>query len=88
METKKQSLTALVSCFARGYHASKSSQPIFNDFIASSLLKEEEKQLIATNWANAISFFDQEKSETLKSYDEKQRWVMNNQTIPQQLSCK
>lgn len=86
METKKQSLTALVSCFARGYHASNSSQPIFNDFIASSLLKEEEKQVIATNWANAISFFDQEKSETLKTYDEKLRWVMNNQTIPQLVS--
>ncbi|MBV7508748.1 SAM-dependent methyltransferase [Bacillus sp. sid0103] len=86
METRKESLTALVSCFARGYHASESKEPIFNDYIAHSLLKEEEKQLIATNWANAIAFFDQEKSETLESIDEKLQWVMNNQTIPQLVS--
>lgn len=86
METRKESLTALVSCFARGYHASTSKDPIFNDFIAHSLLKEDEKQLIATNWANAIGFFDQEKSRILETFDEKLKWVMNNQTIPQLVS--
>lgn len=86
METRKESLTALVSCFARGYHASTSKDPIFNDFIAHSLLTKEEKHLIATNWANAIGFFDQEKSETLETFDEKLMWVMNNQTIPQLVS--
>ena len=86
METMKESLTALVSCFARGYHASTSKDPIFNDFIAHSLLKEDEKQLIATNWANAIGFFDQEKSRILETFDEKLKWVMNNQTIPQLVS--
>ncbi|CAH2714533.1 hypothetical protein BACCIP111895_01705 [Neobacillus rhizosphaerae] len=86
MENKTESLTALVSCFARAYHASNSSQPIFNDVIASYLLKEEEKQLIASNWANAIAFFDPGKSETLKTFAEKLQWVMNNQTIPQLVS--
>ncbi|MEH7352944.1 class I SAM-dependent methyltransferase [Neobacillus drentensis] len=83
MEAKKESLTALVSCFARGYHALNSSQPIFNDRVAHSLLRDEEKQLISTNWANAIAFFDPEKSESLKTFEEKLEWVMNNQTIPQ-----
>jgi methyltransferase (TIGR00027 family) len=86
VENKKGSLTALVSCFARGYHASNCSQPIFNDFIANSLLKEEEKQLIANNWAGSIAFFDQEKSETLKTFAEKLAWVMDNQTMPQLIS--
>lgn len=86
METRKESLTALVSCFARGYHATTSKDPIFNDFIAHSLLTKEEKQLIAANWAKAIAFFDQEKSETLETFDEKLMWVMNNQTIPQLVS--
>lgn len=86
MEDSKQSLTALVSCFARGYHASKSRQPIFNDWMAHSLLKKEEKQMISANWANAIAFFDPEKSETLMTFDEKLEWVMNNQTIPQLVS--
>ncbi|WHY67314.1 SAM-dependent methyltransferase [Neobacillus sp. SuZ13] len=86
METRKESLTALVSCFARGYHATTSKDPIFHDFIAHSLLTKEEKQLIAANWAKAIAFFDQEKSETLETFDEKLMWVMNNQTIPQLVS--
>jgi methyltransferase (TIGR00027 family) len=86
LESKKESLTAIVSCFARGYHASNSREPIFNDFIAKSLLMDEEKQLIAANWANAIAFFDQEKSETLTKFDDKLHWVMSNQTIPQLVS--
>ncbi|MFK9092682.1 class I SAM-dependent methyltransferase [Bacillus salipaludis] len=86
METNKESLTALVSCFARGYHAMNSHQPIFNDRIAHSLLRDEEKQLISTNWANAIAFFDPEKNESFKTFDEKLEWVMNNQTIPQLVS--
>lgn len=86
MNQNKGSLTALVSCFARGYHASKSQNPIFQDSIANSLLHEEEKQLIGSNWANAIHFFDKEKGETLKSFDEKLEWVMNTQTIPQLVS--
>ncbi|EKN71060.1 O-methyltransferase [Neobacillus bataviensis LMG 21833] len=86
MEANKESLTALVSCFARGYHALNSSKPIFNDRTAHSLLRDEEKQLIGTNWANAISFFNPEKSESLKSLDEKLEWVMNNQTVPQLVS--
>ncbi|MEH7075865.1 class I SAM-dependent methyltransferase [Neobacillus drentensis] len=86
METGKESLTALVSCFARGYHASTSGEPIFNDFVAHSLLKEEEKQVIASKWANAIGFFDQDICETLETFDEKLQWVMNNQTIPQLVS--
>lgn len=86
MEAGKESLTALVSCFARGYHSSTNKEPIFNDFISYSLLKDVEKQLIATNWANAIAFFDQEKSEALETFDEKLEWVMNNQTVPQLVS--
>lgn len=86
MENNKGSLTALVSCFARGYHALNSSQPIFNDFIAKTLLKDEEKELIASNWANSIAFFDQGKSETMKNQDEKLEWVMNTQCIPQLVS--
>jgi methyltransferase (TIGR00027 family) len=86
LEKNKESLTAIVSCYARGYHALQSNQPIFNDFVASTLLKEEEKQLISTNWANAIAFFAPEKSETLKTFEEKLQWVMNNQTVPQLVS--
>ena len=66
--------------------SSTNKEPIFNDFISYSLLKDVEKQLIATNWANAIAFFDQEKSEALETFDEKLEWVMNNQTVPQLVS--
>ncbi|MBP3041535.1 class I SAM-dependent methyltransferase [Bacillaceae bacterium Marseille-Q3522] len=83
MEYNKESITALVSCFARGFHARHSSNPIFSDTVADTLLKEEEKKLIAFNWAKACAFFDQKKNETLKNNDEKLAWVMNTQCIPQ-----
>lgn len=86
MENNKGSLTALVSCYARAYHGLTSRKPIFNDYVAPSLLKETEKKLIASNWANASSFFDKEKSEIFKNQDEKLEWVMNTQCIPQLVS--
>jgi methyltransferase (TIGR00027 family) len=86
VENNKGSLTALVSCFARSYHALNSSQPIFYDYVADSLLQEEEKKLISANWANALSFFDKEKSEAFKNQAEKLEWVMNRQCIPQLVS--
>lgn len=86
MENQKGSLTALVSCFARGYHAACSRHPIFNDYIASSLLKEEEKQLISSNWANSIAFFNPDKDHSILTVEEKLAWVMNNQTVPQLVS--
>lgn len=79
-------MTALVSCFARSYHADNSDHPVFNDSMASQLLKEEEKSLIAEIWAKAIYFFNPEKGESLKSEKEKLDWVMNTQCIPQLVS--
>lgn len=86
MENNKASLTALVSGFARGYHAVHSKDPIFNDTVVYSLLKEEEKRSIATNWANACSFFNKDKRKTFKNMNEKLEWVMNTQCVPQLVS--
>ncbi|WP_042349285.1 class I SAM-dependent methyltransferase [Bacillus massiliigorillae] len=86
MENNKESLTALVSCFARGYHALQSKNPIFNDTLALSLIKEDEQELIATNWANAYHFFHPEPSNAPLTTDEKLSWVMNTQCIPQLVS--
>lgn len=86
MENNKASLTALVSGFARGYHAVHSKEPIINDRMVYSLLKEEEKRAIATNWANACSFFNKDQSKTFKNMNEKLEWVMNTQCVPQLVS--
>ena len=51
-----------------------------------SLLKEEEKRAIATNWANAYSFFNKDQSKTCKNMNEKLEWVMNTQCVPQLVS--
>ncbi|MGG3926437.1 class I SAM-dependent methyltransferase [Metabacillus fastidiosus] len=85
MENNKVSLTALVSCFARGYHTVHNAKPIFNDYFANQLLKEEEKKMIASNWSNAALFFDQDKGEAFND-DEKLNWVMNTQCVPQLVS--
>ncbi|MEH7109637.1 class I SAM-dependent methyltransferase [Bacillus sp. JJ1764] len=86
MENSKGSLTALVSCFARGYHTASSRNPIFQDGVANEILLDEEKELISSNWAQAIAFFNPEKAEQLTSAAEKLKWVMNHQTVPQLVS--
>ncbi|MEH6942209.1 class I SAM-dependent methyltransferase [Bacillus sp. JJ722] len=85
MENKKESLTALVSSFARGYHATHSTNPVFNDTLAYSLIKDDEQKLIAINWANAYEFFHPN-PDTQLTKTEKLSWVMNTQCIPQLVS--
>ncbi|MFS0782674.1 class I SAM-dependent methyltransferase [Bacillus sp. 1P06AnD] len=86
MELNRGIMTALVSCYARGFHAARHSMPIFNDDIAFSILTKEEKEAIGQNWANAIQFYSPEKNKTLSGQDQKLEWVMNTQCIPQTVS--
>lgn len=54
---EQKSMTALVSAFARGYHATKNDIKIFDDFLADKILTDEEKQQIAFHMSNGIGFF-------------------------------
>ncbi|RJE88405.1 SAM-dependent methyltransferase [Paenibacillus sp. 1011MAR3C5] len=54
---EKQSLTALVSAFARAYHAEHYEVNIFVDPLARPMISDEEYAGIADNMAKAIAFF-------------------------------
>ena len=51
------SMTALVSAFARSYHAAHKKTKIFDDPLARQLLSDEESRAIAQNMADGIAFF-------------------------------
>lgn len=52
------SMTALVSAFARAYHAGREGAKIFEDRYARRLLSDEEYEQIGTHMAAGVSFFD------------------------------
>ena len=52
------SMTALVSAFARAYHAGREGAKIFEDRYARRLLSDEEYGQIGAHMAAGVSFFD------------------------------
>ena len=52
-----KNLTALISCFARAYHAAQSQGPIYADPAAARLLTEEEKETVARSIIRGRAFF-------------------------------
>lgn len=54
---KNRSFTALVSAFARAYHAEHNQHPVFNDSLARTMLTDEEYQNIGFHMSQGIGFF-------------------------------
>jgi len=79
MKENNHSMTALVSCFSRAYHANNNEFKIFNDSLAIDFLKEEDYLGISNNMKKGIGFFnpsfDGNENEALK-------WIVNNQLSP------
>jgi hypothetical protein len=51
-------MTALVSTFARWYHAENNSITVFDDYLAGDILTDNEKQQISLSMSNGIHFFN------------------------------
>ncbi|MDF9839019.1 MULTISPECIES: class I SAM-dependent methyltransferase [unclassified Paenibacillus] len=54
---KNRSLTALVSAFARAYHAEHNQYPVFKDSLARAILTDEEYSNIGVQMSQGIGFF-------------------------------
>lgn len=54
---KNRSFTALVSAFARAFHAEHNQHPVFNDSLARTMLTDEEYQNIGFHMSQGIGFF-------------------------------
>ena len=56
---EQKSMTALVSAFARAYHATNNDLKIFNDYLAKVILSEQEYNQIASSMSQGIKFLIQ-----------------------------
>ncbi|MDO0825858.1 class I SAM-dependent methyltransferase [Desulfosporosinus nitroreducens] len=79
---EQKSMTALVSAFARAYHATNNDLKIFNDYLAKVILSEQEYNQIASIMSQGIKFFNP----TFEGTEEEAlRWIVDNQLSPSPL---
>jgi len=75
----KKSMTALVSAFARGYHAKTNEVKVFDDHIIEKLLTQEEHGGMCHHMAQGVGFFD---PGFVGDAEEALKWVMDYQLSP------
>lgn len=62
MKKNKGSLTALLTAYARAYHALHDEPKIFDDYLAYQFFTEEERTYFEQNIAGSLKFFDPERA--------------------------
>ena len=76
---EQKSMTALVSAFARWYHAEHNDVKLFDDSLAEKILTDDEKRQIANSMCDGIGFFNPgfhgDREDAL-------RWIVDNQLSP------
>lgn len=60
MEENQAGITALVTAYARAYHAAHDSPKIFDDFLADALFTQEEQAALDQNMAGLLQMVDPE----------------------------
>jgi methyltransferase (TIGR00027 family) len=86
LEENHVSLTALISAYARAYHALFDSPKILDDFLARHMFTDEEFTNMGRNLAMAVRFFDPERAASFPDQESALAWVMRNQSTPITLS--
>lgn len=86
MDARSGSFTALITAFARAYHAEHSPTPILNNHLARQLFSEAEWQGISANLAAVVGFFDPAFAATGPDQDAALAAVMKAQSAPITLS--
>lgn len=82
----KASITALMSAFARAYHAENSAEPVFNDFIARTLMTDEEYNMMSKYIIGGVDFFAPDKKDSFKDDGEILKWIVATQLAPTPLA--
>lgn len=80
---KENSMTALISAFARAYHSQTKAVKIFDDKIARLLFTDDEYRQISKSMTDGIGFFNPNFSGSDK---EALMWIADNQLCPTVLS--
>lgn len=82
MEAGNPSITALVTAFARAYHATDDPPKVFDDSLAASILTREEYAFLEQNLAATLRFFNPELAVSHPDQAKALEWVMKNQNGP------
>lgn len=82
----KGSLTALLTAYARAYHAVHDEAKIFNDYLAYQLFTEEERAYIEHNLAESLKFFDPVRAAACPDQASALAWYMRIQGCPATIS--
>jgi methyltransferase (TIGR00027 family) len=86
MEKNKVSLTALLTAYARAYHAAHDDPKIFGDFLAYQFFTEEERLELEKNLAESLKFFDPERAASCPDQAAALAWYMRIQGCSTTLS--
>jgi methyltransferase (TIGR00027 family) len=86
MEDSRVSLTALLTAYARTYHAAHATPKLFNDYLADQLFTEEERAYFGESLAEALKFLDPERAAACPDRATALAWYMRLQGGPITLS--
>lgn len=87
MKPNESSATSLVSAFARAYHSKFDTPKIFNDFVASELISENEFTNISENMIKGIKSFNKDLAEKWQNKPEEiLKWITQVQLSPTPLA--
>ncbi|HZD60800.1 MAG TPA: class I SAM-dependent methyltransferase [Anaerolineae bacterium] len=76
MQENQVSVTALVTAYARAYHATHDDPKIFNDFLAHHMFTEQERSYLGHNLAESLKFFDLERAALCPDQATALAWVI------------
>lgn len=82
MQQNRASLSALVVAYARAYHSMYDEPRIFNDHLASKLIRDNEFHFIAENMAAGIKVFNPDEAHLYPDEQSALKWVIQTQFAP------
>lgn len=82
MQEKRASMTAVLTAFARAYHATHDNPKIFDDSLAWSLFTEEERAFFGRSLAQTLAFFDPDLAAICPDEATALAWVIQIQNGP------
>ncbi|HEY3373771.1 MAG TPA: class I SAM-dependent methyltransferase [Candidatus Aquicultor sp.] len=86
MQANQVSITALITAYARAYHATHADPKIFDDFLAHGFFTEEERTFFGHNLAESLAFFDPELAASCPDEESALASVMRIQSAPTTIS--
>ena len=86
MEDNEGSMTAILTAYARAYHATHDEPKIFDDFLANELFTEAERDFFGKGLASSLVFFDPDLAATCPDQATTLAWYMRIQGGPVTLS--